>query len=344
MLQRRFAFVLALGAVVHWPAYAVAVTTKALAEGAAEEQAAPELVDVNERYPFRIPDWLWMDERRLALIPESQLKQLQYDLQILKLLRQLDDPSAADDKELEIARTLGQLFHLADLAVGGTIFHHAEAGTAICVQLDPDFSQDDEQTLQKAAELFLRCAMDDEVIQRAVASSVVDPTPMPQMHDPDGASAGITEAYRFYLSHRAKPESALQFKAHLRLALSSQTGDPAILCISKYHGNDWWGGAYYDLFHLPEIQLSRFSPQNGFLYIRLNADKMIEPVPSWNDPPFWAAKIAHEMLHNLGYWHPSYASPADRDANNQGAMKSFIVAYEHEIYLKAGEVYESDHQ
>jgi hypothetical protein len=109
-------------------------------------------------------------------------------------------------------------------------------------------------------------------------------------------------------------------------------GDPAVLLVSSYSGNHWWGGGAYGYFSNPIHQLGRESPPRGYLYIRLNADKLAAPEPGWNDPAFWASKIAHELLHNLGYWHPDYKDPAEREANNQGNNWAFIVAYEIAIY------------
>jgi len=57
-------------------------------------------------------------------------------------------------------------------------------------------------------------------------------------------------------------------------------------------------------------------------------------VPNWNDPAFWASKIAHQSLHGLGYDHPVYKDPADRDAHNMGNRKAFIVAYEFAILAR----------
>jgi hypothetical protein len=300
-------------------------------EGAAIETPP---VDVNERYPFRIPDWLWQDERRLTQISPAERKSLEYDIQIVKALQQLDDSTASDVKDNEIAGKLCRYFSISDLCAGGTTFRNETTGVALCVQIDPEFNAAQKKTLLSGVELLLACALDDGVIANAIKKSIVEPSPMPPKFD-EQDSAQLSDAYKFYLTHRPKPESVDQFKSHLRLAFSSPTGDPGLICISKYHGNVWWGGAYYDFFHVPEMQLSRFAPEHGFLFVRLNSDKMQPSEPSWDEPAFWAAKMSHELLHNLGYWHPSYADPDERDRNNQGDKKAFMVAYEQEIYSKA---------
>jgi hypothetical protein len=292
-------------------------------------------VDVNARYAWRIPDWLWKDERRQSLVSRTDRDAIEYDIKVLAALQQLDDSSAGDSKELEIARRLSRIFSVRDLSAGGSVFRNCASQTAICVQVDPEFDEPSRKTLVAATDLFLRFALDDEVIDQALETSISNPEPMPPKHAADGSSTELTPAYKFYLNHRSRPDSAEEFKSHVRLALSSPTGDPALLCLSQYRGNHWWGGAYYDFVHANEQQLSRFSPGSGFLFIRLNSDKLKEPEPLWNDAAFWAGKIAHEVLHNLGYWHPPYTDAAHRDANNQGNQKAFIVAYERLVYEKA---------
>ena len=144
--------------------------------------------------------------------------------------------------------------------------------------------------------------------------------------------------YAFLMTQRARPLDPEQFSTHLRNALTSPSGDPTVLVVSSYSGNVWWGGSYYGYFADPLQQLGRESPARGCLYIRLNIDKLAPREQGWNDPAFWASKMAHELLHNLGYWHPDYKDPAERDANNKDNNWAFIVSYEAAIYesLKGG--------
>jgi hypothetical protein len=43
-------------------------------------------------------------------------------------------------------------------------------------------------------------------------------------------------------------------------------------------------------------------------------------------------------LHNLGYWHPVYNNPGERDAENKGDEWAFIVSYEFAILEKLNNI------
>ena len=107
--------------------------------------------------------------------------------------------------------------------------------------------------------------------------------------------------------------------------------------ISRYTGGNWWGSSWYAYFYDQLRRLSRERPSQGYFYMRLNADRMTSPEPGWDDAKFWAAKIAHEVLHNLGYWHPNYADSQERDENNKNDMWAFIVSFEDAVleYLRS---------
>lgn len=298
--------------------------------------------DVNGRYMYRVPDWLWKQQRFAAMIPPETRRSLEYDIQVLNALADLDDDSAHDEKGDQIARQLSGLLALRDLTADTITFEHLSENTRLALQVDPEFSQDARVTICDAAERFLTVALDDSVIQEAIDSSIDTPSPMPEMYELEDGSPKkdefgnnvYTPGYAFYLRQRHRPKDVASFKSHFRQALSTPTGDAALLVISQYAGNVWWGGGYYDFYHQDVQQLSRLRPSRGFMYIRLNADKLNQGEAHYDDPVFWASKIAHEVLHNIGYWHPGYTDPAHRDANNQGNTKAFIVAYESEIYSK----------
>lgn len=298
--------------------------------------------DVNERYMYRVPDWLWTQQMYTAMISNETRKELEYDIKILNTLGDLDDDTAYKEKNDEIARKLSGLLALRDLtAVATTVENHTQ-GTKLALQIDTAFSDDARHTIRHAGELFLSVALDDSVIRKSIDSSIKTPAPMPEMYEmADGSSKKdefgnkvYTPSYAFYVRQRHMPNDIESFKKHFQQALSTSTGDPALLIISQYTGNVWWGGGYYNFYHKDVQQLARLRPSRGFIYIRLNSDKLTKGEAHYDDPVFWASKIAHEVLHNIGYWHPSYKNPEHRDMHNQGKAKAFIVAYENEVYAK----------
>jgi hypothetical protein len=292
--------------------------------------------EVNARYPYRLPDWVWQKPEFAYLLTASDLLALQADCVKLKSMQALEDSQDADAVELDIARRLGSKFTRRDLSAGAYVTFDKVSATSLAVQFDPRFDEKTVATLKQAATLFLGVALDHSVIEKAYARSTSTPSPMPEMYEMKDGKPVIDEAgrqkfskdYKFFLSQRSKPSSIDAFTKHLRDALSPASGDPAVLLISQYAGNVWWGGAYYSYHLEPAQQLARESPPRGYFYIRLNTDKLTKGEPNWDDPAFWASKLAHEMLHTLAYWHPAYKDPAERDANNHHDQWAFIVSYE----------------
>ena len=255
------------------------------------------------RYPRRVPEWLWQEPRYQGLIPRSVRSALDGDLKQLESMRTFEETPAVLRKERAVARKLAAVFSVTDLAEGAHVVTDPRRGLSLAVQIDPAFDEQARRTLIEASELFVRHALDEGVIGRAMAA---------------GASRG-------------GPRDAAALRAHLSDALSARSGEPALLVISLYRGNAWWGGAKLNFFHDRTYHLARVPPPRGYLYIRLNADKLRAGEPHGRDPAFWAGKIGHEVLHNLGYSHPRYASPAERDERNTGSGKAFVVAYELEL-------------
>lgn len=299
--------------------------------------------DVNARYPYRVPDWLWIQQYLTSVLSVEQRREIEYDIEILEALVNLEDGTEYNRKTDEVALKISNIFALRDFTANTVPFENLAIGANLSIHLDPNFSSEAKDTINRATELLLRFAFDEHVIQRALDSSINTPEPMPEKYEMENGKPKIdqfgnkvyTPGYSFYLRQLHRPQNAIAFKNNLKMALSTLEGNPSLLVISQYSGNDWWGGAYYDYFHSSVQQLSRLSPVKGYLYIRLNSDKLSDGTPNHNNPAFWASKIAHEILHNLGYWHPPYANPDDRDSNNQGNTKAFIVAYEDEIYRQA---------
>lgn len=297
---------------------------------------------VNDRYMYRVPDWLWTQQPYSSLISADARGAIEYDISVAKALGGLEDSRASDEVEAKIAAKLCELLAVRDLTANAPTVENCNDGTKLALQIDPDFEPRSRDTILKAAELFLKVALDETVIKKAIDSSITTPSPMPEMYEMENGAPKLdrfgnkvfTGAYAFYIQQRHRPDDVAAFRTHFKGALSSHEGDPALLVVSKYSGNVWWGGGYYDFFHDGKHQLSRLRPSRGFLYIRLNSDKLTEGQENWDNPVFWASKIAHEVLHNIGYWHPNYTDPAQRDLNNQGATKAFIVAYEQEVFSR----------
>jgi hypothetical protein len=323
----------------------IGVVALALFVGAAEPQkrtSTPAVVDLS-RYPPRVPDWLWTDQRRSAVVDPNTRRDIEADLLFLKPLEELADTTLADKKKAEIARRIAGALSLGDLAADAVLqTHHAER-LRLAVQIDPKFDAKNRRTLTEAANLFLKAALDDSVVEEAMADSTSKPSPIPEMYRTDGSEVVrdpygnkvYTDKYSLYLTSRQKPTDAAAFKTHLRGVLSRPDGDPAVLCVSLFTGGDkngqpfmWWGKTYVGFYNDPVQQLRRLAPHQGFLSISLNADRMKAGEPNAEDPVFWASKVGHELLHSLGYDHPGYNDAADRDANNPAGKRAFIVAYE----------------
>lgn len=288
---------------------------------------------VNLRYPYRVPDWLWKDQLRSIWIDSVTNVKLSEKILKMEDAYNVKNDSLGDLLEKEINQLLNSKLSLLNLERGSKIIE-SKNGLNLALQLDPNFRTQDQVLLSKAAKLFLEIALDDKVIAEAYENSIDSPTPVPEIYDKIDVNK-FTVNYAFMLNNRIKPFSSEQLKIQLKNALTTQIGDPALLVISSYTGNIWWGGSWYNYFYNTTQHLSKYSPSSGFLYIRLNTDYLLTN----QDVPFWASKIAHEILHNLGYWHPNYADPAERDKNNIGKNKAFIVAYEFAILKKANQTY-----
>jgi hypothetical protein len=289
------------------------------------------------RYPDRIPDWLWDRPVHQHLLPVDVVTGLRADIVKLAALREQGKADEAVALGTDLARRLSARFSARDLAVDATVVRNPRNGATLAVQLDPAFSAEARGTLLKAAQAFVDSALDRQVIRRAFDRSTLKPAPWPaEFVIKEGKPVldalqrpTYTDAHGLIKVSRVRPDDALQFERHLHSVLVPAGPDPTLLVISSYRGNPWWGAGRYGFHANPAQQLARESPPQGYLYIRLNTDKLAAPEPGWNDAAFWASKIAHESLHTLGYWHPEYpGGPAERDANNGGSQWAFIVSYE----------------
>jgi hypothetical protein len=297
---------------------------------------------VNARYPWRLPDWLWDATATSHLISAENAITLRADIQKLNSLNDLEISIGRDPLKEEIAGRVALNFSLRDLALISYVVRDQPTNISIAVNIDPALSSDVQSMLHKAVERFLSVALNKELIETALARSSTTPSPMPAVYEQkDGNNAldaagrlKYTEEFSFYLSSLVKPQSADQFISHLSDVLASRGGSTPVLVISSYSGNIWWGGAYYGFYSDPVQQLMREAPGSGYLYIKLNSEKLSSTALGWDDPNFWASKIAHEILHNLNYWHPSYSSVEERDANNKGQNWSFLYSYERAIFDK----------
>lgn len=237
--------------------------------------AAAQDGDVNKRYPWRVPEWLWDTDATAHLLTTEEVVSLRYDIAKLAALEKLPTSSAADALEEDIVKLLSSKFSSRDLAAGATLVKGEHSGIVMAVQIDPSFDPVAKNTIQQAISQLIDVILDPAVIKKAFELSTTTPSPMPEMFeggkkktDPLGRPI-FTSAYAEYLKYRAGPTNPEQFSTHLRNALTDFSGDPTLLVISRYTGNVWWGGAWHRFFINPIQQLSRNSPSRGYFYIRL---------------------------------------------------------------------------
>lgn len=311
------------------------ICRSALIAGALLLATAALGADVVDRYPNRLPEWLWDVESTAHLLTADELISLRRDIDRHAALSRLSDPQA-DLLGPEIAARLARKFAVRDLARDAFAVRNPAYGIDLAVRMDPAFSPQASRTIRGALRRLMQVALDDDVIRTALARATALPAPVPGKYETregqvvvdEAGRKVLTPAYAFFLRQRALPASAQDFAAHLKGALSSIDGDPALLVVSSYQGKQWWASAYTGYSTEPMHRLAREAPGRGYLYISINTDKLLAPEPGWDDQDFWASKIGHELLHNLGYWHPAYKDPAERNANNAGMSWAFIVSYE----------------
>jgi hypothetical protein len=303
--------------------------------------AAPvigQVTDVNARYPWRLPDWLWQQGEDSYFFEIEDFLNLRGDALKLADLKRLTDAKTADALEEDIARRLGRMYSLRRLAMSptATVVSDGASGRSLVLRFDPTFEEGEKKMLIEAARLFLGHALDQDVIDKAFARATLSPKPMDGPYEmengePKSDLAGrpvYTAKYGRFLRFRSKPASSSVFGEQMKEALSPHGGDLPVLVISRYRGDVWWGGAYIGFFTDPVQRLIGELPSQGYLSIRLNSDKLAHDQPHFDDSVFWASKLGHEITHNLGYDHPQYKNPAERDANNTGTEWAFIVSYE----------------
>jgi hypothetical protein len=315
-----------------------------LRQGRKVAPATPPVAPMDlARYPDHVPEWLWQDQPRSAFIAPALRKELESDLKTLAALEPLDDQAAYEAKHSDVRRKLNGALALRDLAAGAMIVADSGPRLTLAVQVDPTFDPPAADTVRKAVALFIRVAVDPEVVREAVESSIDRPEPMPAQFKmkgglPEKDEYGhqvFTDDYKNLLADRYRPRDTESFTAQVRAALSGRNGDPALLVISRHTGGKWWGAGRIGYSVSPNYQLAREFPPRGYLYVSLCSDRLTKESPGGTDPAFWAGKLAHEVLHNLGYNHPTYDDLAHRDANNQGNRKAFIVAYEQAVIARA---------
>lgn len=283
------------------------------------------------RYPYWLPEWLWKQGGPLArLVDEADRADLEKKIE---QVRQLPNESSELSKLTYVATSAAsEMFSGRDLRWGANVVSDTATGRQILVHLDPSFPDRMKPVLLKAIALFLNVATDPGVIEQALRQVDDHPEPFPPEDVKDQDKPTPNPAYQNYLQSLLRPTSAESFAADMNDALTLSSKNVPILIIARYDGNPWWGGGYYDYYFASAPRLKRLAPQ-GYFYIRLNSEKMTEGQIRFDDPSFWASKISHELLHNLGYWHPNYADPAERDRNTAKSAP-FIIGYERAVLAK----------
>jgi hypothetical protein len=301
---------------------------------------------VNSRYQFRVADWLWSRPEFSGFVNAKLREEVEAEIRQFESLRGIDGDAASaafDALEEQIAGKLSRRFAPRDFTAGNQPLINPNDGTSLVLIVDPKFTSASQQTLQKAAHLFLQVGTRTDVIQSAIDDSIAAPTPQPEMYElKDGqpvldkyGTKVYSAEYQFFRQSRVLPPSAEFVRSQLKDALPNANGDTGLLVISQYTGNVWWGGGFYGSYYNEHFRLKREIPSRGYLYIRLNEDKMQPGVNHHDDPAFWAGKIAHEILHNFSYWHPNYEDPEQRDQSNPPGKKAFIYAYEQAVAVAA---------
>lgn len=300
--------------------------------------------DENNRYPFRMADWIWTQPEFSWTINDQLRKQMEIDIRLHQAAQTAANPAEKqdlDDLEAKVARRLAERFCARDINRDLPTANNASEKTALCLVLDPKFTPEARKTISRAAELFLAVATDEDVIKSAFEDSIDNPTPIPAKFELDDSGKPKLDSYGnpIYsnpydrmLQARNRPLGVQHFRAQLLESLNSESRDPTPLVVSSYEGdkykNKWWGGGYLGFYHSPSARLQREAPARGYFYIRLSEDRLKSGVPHHDDPAFWAGKMAHEMLHNLWYRHPDYTDPEMRDTHNPPGKRAFIYAFE----------------
>ncbi len=289
------------------------------------------------RMEDHLPDWLWKNEKYNVIVDSNSKREIAFKVSTLSNLSYEKFPDQHWALEKEVANSIANKFALVDLEKDASIVENSKINLAL--QIDPYFDERSRNTIKKAAQIFIDIALDDAVISEAMNSSIDKPTPFPEMYSKynqqNWEENVYSDEYELYFLSRSKPRNVESFKKQLKQALSVENGDPAFLVITAYDNDVWWGRAYINFYYRNFQQLSRLSPAHGYLNIGFNVDSL----KARQDPTFWASKVAHECLHNIGYWHPGYNNVAERNENNRGNQQAFIVAYERAILKKAKSLY-----
>jgi hypothetical protein len=289
----------------------------------------------NNRYPNRLPDWIWRDQIRSVFFDEMTIRELDSKIINMNHYTELKDYIHANALSNEINYAINSRLALIDIAKDAQIITSSNNELNLAIKLDPEFTEDAKKVIAQAAKIFLDVALNDDVIEESMKHSTSSPQPIPKMFDTKAinnkSAQEYTPEYIEYNECRTKPISSAQFKTQMKYALTTPIGDPALIIISSYKGSSWWGGATYNYYYNTMQQLSRFSPSQGYLYMRLNTDSL----KTNTEPEFWASKLAQYVLYNIGYWHPIFANTAERDKYNFGDNYAFVYAYENAVLKRA---------
>ncbi len=184
--------------------------------------------------------------------------------------------------------------------------------TSIQLGLDDNFSDEQRDFVIRAVEAFLERSLSDRVLTCA-----------------------------FHNATRDMPNSRKEFETQLYLSLAPRlvggVAVPAFLFIARYWDDPGYVGVgYMNLFYDTDMPMPGQKDRHYF-HVAINSDYM-EPKKYWaaRDERYWAGVIGHEMLHNLGYDHPT------------GYPGSFIKVYgdcvaSNGIYMALSEAMDGDH-
>ncbi len=233
------------------------------------------------RIQNRLPDWLWQDGSFDWALDSTDKAAITKKLDELNKIDGKKYPKERWEATKDLSKTISSYFALADIIkdLPAESFHDI----SLAFKIDPYFDSISRRTIAAAIRIFARTALNKDVINEAFRNSIENCTPFPDKLKDE-------EEYSTYRFCRSKPRTEASFTEQLKEVLGAANGDPALLLVTAYDGDKWWGYAYLNFYYRPFAQLTRLYPARGYFHVGFNVDSLI----AHPDPVFWSSKVAHE--------------------------------------------------